>query len=120
LFLIIQVSTRGISSRRLFTVCSPQSSHNSLTFDSVKKYGLNMLGMIFERICHLTNPSVSSDDQVRAYIKQIMSQLNKWMLNGKISKLVVVITDKETSEHVERWQFDVIPPILSVQLICYR
>lgn len=36
-----------------------------------------------------------------------MSQLNKWMVGGKISKLVVVITSKETSEHVERWQFDV-------------
>lgn len=36
-----------------------------------------------------------------------MSQLNKWMGGGKISKLVVVITNKETGEHVERWQFDV-------------
>jgi mitotic spindle assembly checkpoint protein MAD2 len=36
-----------------------------------------------------------------------MSQLNKWMIGGKISKLVVVITNKETGEHVERWQFDV-------------
>jgi hypothetical protein len=50
---------------------------------------------------------VSSDDQVKAYIKKIMSQLNKWMVGGKISKLVVVITSKETGEHVERWQFDV-------------
>jgi mitotic spindle assembly checkpoint protein MAD2 len=50
---------------------------------------------------------VSADDQVKAYIKKIMSQLNKWMAGGKISKLVVVITDKETGEHVERWQFDV-------------
>jgi mitotic spindle assembly checkpoint protein MAD2 len=50
---------------------------------------------------------VSSDDQVKAYIKKIMSQLNKWMIGGKISKLVVVITSKETGEHVERWQFDV-------------
>ncbi|KAJ5884828.1 hypothetical protein N7495_009338 [Penicillium taxi] len=62
-------------------------------FITVKKYGLNML--------------VSADDQVKAYIKKIMSQLNKWMLGGKISKLVVVITDRETGEHVERWQFDV-------------
>lgn len=51
--------------------------------------------------------TVSSDDQVKAYIKKIMSQLNKWMVGGKISKLVVVITSKETGEHVERWQFDV-------------
>lgn len=50
---------------------------------------------------------VSSDDQVTAYIKKIMSQLNKWMVGGKISKLVVVITSKDTGEHVERWQFDV-------------
>jgi mitotic spindle assembly checkpoint protein MAD2 len=50
---------------------------------------------------------VSSDDQVKAYIKKIMSQLDKWMIGGKISKLVVVITSKDTGEHVERWQFDV-------------
>lgn len=36
-----------------------------------------------------------------------MSQLSKWMTGGKISKLVVVITSKETGEHIERWQFDV-------------
>ena len=50
---------------------------------------------------------MSSDDQVKSYIKKIMSQLNRWMIGGKISKLVVVITSKETGEHVERWQFDV-------------
>lgn len=53
---------------------------------------------------------VSSDDQVKAYIKKIMSQLDKWMVGGKISKLVVVITSKDTGEPVERWQFDVCPP----------
>ncbi|CAD6445141.1 b3a90098-81b8-4e9f-874b-c91eb85eba56 [Sclerotinia trifoliorum] len=62
-------------------------------FSAVKKYGLTML--------------VSSDDQVKAYIKKIMSQLDKWMINGKITKLIVVITSKETGEDVERWQFDV-------------
>lgn len=36
-----------------------------------------------------------------------MAQLNKWMTGGKISKLVIVITSKETGENVERWQFDV-------------
>ena len=54
----------------------------------------------------LTTP-VTADDQVKAYIKKIMSQLKEWMYGGKISKLVVVITSKETGEHVERWQFDV-------------
>lgn len=50
---------------------------------------------------------VTADDQVKAYIKKIMSQLKEWMYGGKISKLVVVITSKETGEHIERWQFDV-------------
>jgi hypothetical protein len=54
----------------------------------------------------LTLP-VTADDQVKAYIKKIMSQLKDWMYGGKISKLVIVITSKETGEHVERWQFDV-------------
>ena len=60
---------------------------------SVKKYGLNMM--------------TSCDDQVKAYIKKIMSQLSRWMQKAKISKLVIVITSKETGEHVKRWQFDV-------------
>jgi mitotic spindle assembly checkpoint protein MAD2 len=50
---------------------------------------------------------VTLDDQVKAYIKKIMSQLSKWMQKSKISKLVIVVTSKETGEHVERWQFDV-------------
>ncbi|KAG0130436.1 DNA-binding protein [Tuber indicum] len=62
-------------------------------FTAIKKYGLNML--------------VSADDQVKAYIRKIMSQLSKWMLGGKISKLVIVITSKDTGENLERWQFDV-------------
>jgi len=53
---------------------------------------------------------VSQDDQVKAYIKKIMTQLKDWMMGGKISKLVVVITNKDTGEHVERWQFDVRRP----------
>ena len=50
---------------------------------------------------------ITLDDQVKAYIKKIMSQLSKWMQKSKISKLVIVVTSKETGEHVERWQFDV-------------
>ncbi|KAK6507224.1 Mitotic spindle checkpoint component mad2 [Arthrobotrys musiformis] len=62
-------------------------------FSPVKKYGLNML--------------MNTDDQVQAYIKKIMSQLSKWMLHGKISKFILVISDKDTGNKLERWQFDV-------------
>ncbi|KAK4447988.1 HORMA domain-protein [Podospora aff. communis PSN243] len=77
----------------IHTILFQRGVYPAEDFTAVKKYGLNML--------------VSSDDQVRAYIKKIMSQLDKWMVGGKISKLVIVITNKDTGEHVERWQFDV-------------
>ncbi|KAI9150390.1 Mitotic spindle checkpoint component mad2 [Paramyrothecium foliicola] len=76
----------------IHTILFQRGVYPAEDFTAVKKYGLNML--------------VSADDQVRAYIKKIMSQLDKWMIGGKISKLVIVITDKDTGEHVERWQFD--------------
>ncbi|KAK4245948.1 DNA-binding protein [Corynascus novoguineensis] len=77
----------------IHTILFQRGVYPAEDFTAVKKYGLNML--------------VSSDDQVRAYIKKIMSQLDKWMIGGKVQKLVIVITDKDTGEHVERWQFDV-------------
>ncbi|KAI2609205.1 DNA-binding protein [Hypoxylon sp. NC1633] len=77
----------------IHTILFQRGVYPAEDFTAVKKYGLNML--------------VSADDQVKAYIKKIMSALDKWMQHGKISKLVIVITDKDTGEHVERWQFDV-------------
>ncbi|KAK4236698.1 DNA-binding protein [Achaetomium macrosporum] len=77
----------------IHTILFQRGVYPAEDFTAVKKYGLNML--------------VSADDQVRAYIKKIMSQLDKWMIGGKVQKLVIVITDKDTGEHVERWQFDV-------------
>lgn len=77
----------------IHTILFQRGVYPAEEFTAVKKYGLNML--------------VSADDQVKAYIKRIMTQLNKWMNGSKISKLVIVITSKDTGEHVERWQFDV-------------
>ncbi|ORY77032.1 mitotic spindle checkpoint component mad2 [Protomyces lactucae-debilis] len=62
-------------------------------FKVVKKYGLNML--------------ITTDDDVRRYIKKIMQQLHKWLTVGKVNKLVVCIVSKESTETLERWQFDV-------------
>jgi mitotic spindle assembly checkpoint protein MAD2 len=77
----------------LHTLLYQRGVYPAEDFSPVKKYGLNML--------------VSTDDQVKGYIKKIMGQLGKWMGLGKISKLVVVISEKETGEVVERWWFDV-------------
>lgn len=60
-------------------------------FITVKKYDLPML--------------VSSDDDVKEYVKKIMEQVKKWIYGGKLSKLVIVIINKATTESVERWEF---------------
>ncbi|CAD6585538.1 MAG: Mitotic spindle checkpoint component mad2 [Cyphobasidiales sp. Tagirdzhanova-0007] len=62
-------------------------------FKMVKKYGLNML--------------VSSDDSLVAYLRKIMSQLNNWLMAGKVSRLVMAIISKETRQVLERWQFEI-------------
>lgn len=60
-------------------------------FITVKKYDLPMV--------------VSCDDEVKAYVKKIMDQVKKWVYGGKLSKLVVVILNKATTESIERWEF---------------
>ncbi|KAJ3242350.1 Mitotic spindle checkpoint component mad2 [Chytriomyces hyalinus] len=62
-------------------------------FKVVKRYGLNLL--------------VNSDHAVQNYLKQIMSQIERWILARAISKLVLVITSLETREVLERWQFNI-------------
>ncbi|KAI8800866.1 DNA-binding protein, partial [Cladochytrium replicatum] len=63
-------------------------------FHLVKQYGLNLL--------------VSSDESVRAYLKQILAHVESRFPNRKVNKLVMVITSRETREVLERWQFDVV------------
>ncbi|KAJ3069287.1 Mitotic spindle checkpoint component mad2 [Podochytrium sp. JEL0797] len=62
-------------------------------FKVVKRYGLNLL--------------VNADFAVQNYLKQIMSQIEKWILAKVISKLVLVISSLETREVLERWQFNI-------------
>lgn len=50
---------------------------------------------------------VTTDLEVKTYIRKIMTHLHKWIEEGKISKLVIAIVSKDTLEVLERWQFDV-------------
>ncbi|KAJ3086262.1 Mitotic spindle checkpoint component mad2 [Quaeritorhiza haematococci] len=62
-------------------------------FKMVKKYGLNLL--------------VTQDSGVQNYLRQILAQVERWIMAKKISKLVLVIATKHSGEVVERWQFDI-------------
>lgn len=61
-------------------------------FRTVKKYGLQML--------------VTTDDGLESYILDCLKQVEEWITQGKLNRLVVAIVEKETGDTRERWQFD--------------
>lgn len=70
-----------------------RSIYPSDDFKTVKKYGLQML--------------VTTDDGLIEYLESAMSQLKVWLERGDVTRLVVVIVEKDSGETRERWQFDV-------------
>ncbi|KAA1074439.1 Mitotic spindle checkpoint component mad2 [Puccinia graminis f. sp. tritici] len=69
-------------------------------FKMVKKFGLNMM--------------IVEDESIAEYLKKIVDQVRVWLIEGKITRLVLVIQQKSDGETVERWEFDVTveePPI---------
>lgn len=70
-----------------------RSIYPSDDFKTVKKYGLQML--------------VTTDDGLIEYLDSAMAQLKVWLERGDVTRLVVVIVEKDSGETRERWQFDV-------------
>ncbi|KAI8088691.1 mitotic spindle checkpoint protein [Halteromyces radiatus] len=62
-------------------------------FQQKKRYGISVL--------------MSINEELNAYLDDIIQQLKAWLQTNKISKLVLVIKSKDTNETLERWQFDV-------------
>ncbi|KAI8053986.1 HORMA domain-containing protein [Syncephalis plumigaleata] len=62
-------------------------------FKMAKKYGLNMM--------------ISTDDSLQIYLKQVLTQLEAWMMEGKVKRLVLAIMSRQTRKVLERWQFDI-------------
>ncbi|XP_063443612.1 mitotic spindle assembly checkpoint protein MAD2A-like [Mytilus trossulus] len=63
------------------------------TFTRQQKYGLTLL--------------VTTDDALKNYLNEVISQVKEWLQQMTVKKLVVVIKDIDTKEVFERWQFDV-------------
>eukprot|EP00742_Colponemidia_sp_Colp-10_P010101 GILJ01011067.1.p1 GENE.GILJ01011067.1~~GILJ01011067.1.p1 ORF type:complete len:224 (+),score=47.22 GILJ01011067.1:52-672(+) len=63
------------------------------SFKSVQKYGLMML--------------VSTDEGLKKYLANVLSQLSEWLLQGQVQKLVVVIASAASGAALERWTFNI-------------
>jgi len=62
-------------------------------FSKESKYGLTVLTAIHKGLL--------------AYLKQIMSQMQVWLVDGNVQRLVVVVTGVDSGETLERWQFNI-------------
>ncbi|TFY82333.1 hypothetical protein EWM64_g1674 [Hericium alpestre] len=62
-------------------------------FHMVKKYGQTVL--------------VTQDLALENYLDKILKQVNKWLLTGVVTQLVVAIISKDTRTPLERWVFDI-------------
>jgi len=65
----------------------------SESFTRKQEYGLTLL--------------VSTDERVNNFLKSVLSQIQEWLVERKVKKLVVVLTNVETKEVLERWEFKV-------------
>jgi len=63
------------------------------TFDRKKKYGLAMM--------------VTNEEKLRAYLNNVMEQVQNWLKTGQLQRLVLVVVSTETHATLERWTFDV-------------
>eukprot|EP01036_Dinobryon_divergens_P029827 gene29827-38983_t len=62
------------------------------SFKRVSQYGLSMM--------------VTTDEGLLSYLSNILRQLDEWLLNKSVQKLILVIKDIESKETMERWVFD--------------
>lgn len=63
------------------------------TFKRDSKYGLTVL--------------TTTDGGLLKYLAQVMAQVESWLLNGDVQRLVVVVSGVDSGETLERWQFNV-------------
>lgn len=62
------------------------------SFKRVSKYGLAMM--------------MANEEGLVSYIQNITRQLESWLLNGAVQKLVLVVKGVETGDTLERWVFN--------------
>merc|ERR1712110_708681 len=63
------------------------------SFTRKQEYGLTIL--------------VSTDEKVKAFLDNVLSQIKDWLEERKVRKLVMVLASVETKETLECWEFNV-------------
>lgn len=62
-------------------------------FVSVENYGLNIL--------------MSTDEKIKEFLSTTLGQLKEWLVERKVNKVALIVTNVKTLEVMERWDFNV-------------
>jgi|LauGreSBDMM110SN_4_FD.fasta_scaffold130456_1 mitotic spindle assembly checkpoint protein MAD2 len=62
------------------------------SFKKVSAYGLSVM--------------MTEDEGLLVYLNNILRQLDSWLMNGSVQKLILVVKSIENGETLERWVFD--------------
>lgn len=49
----------------------------------------------------------SSNESLSLFISKILSKVKDWLLLGAVDRLILVVTDVDSGEVLERWQFSI-------------
>ncbi|XP_046753039.1 mitotic spindle assembly checkpoint protein MAD2A [Diprion similis] len=63
------------------------------TFEPAEHFGLSIL--------------VSTDEKIKSFLNTVLGQIQEWLLQKKVQKLTLVITNVNTKEVLEKWDFKV-------------
>lgn len=63
------------------------------TFEPAEHFGLSIL--------------VSTDEKIKSFLNTVLGQIQEWLVQRKVQKLTLVITNVYTKEVLEKWDFKV-------------
>ncbi|XP_003398300.1 mitotic spindle assembly checkpoint protein MAD2A [Bombus terrestris] len=63
------------------------------TFEPAEHFGLFVL--------------MSTDEKIKGYLDTVLSQIQEWLIQRKVQKITLVITNVNTKEVLEKWDFKV-------------
>ncbi|KAK7068504.1 MAD2 mitotic arrest deficient-like 1 [Halocaridina rubra] len=50
---------------------------------------------------------VTTDEKVKEYLDNVLAQIKDWLEAGQVQRLVLVVTNVDTKEVLERWSFNI-------------
>jgi mitotic spindle assembly checkpoint protein MAD2 len=77
----------------VYSILYQRAVYPPQAFDSVQKYGLTML--------------VANDEKLRRYLENVLGQLEIWLMEKQVKRIVVAVVGTESNQTLERWTFTI-------------